>query len=124
MGTRTMQLEPGCALRCAVYARISPKPEGAVGDNYSIAAQLFKMKAVARRDFGCAKPDEYVDKDYSGKDLDRPGLERLRRAGPANVRRDHRLLSRPSLAQHGRLDDPASGNRQVRREAGFCQRLV
>jgi site-specific DNA recombinase len=74
-GLAMMQPKP---LRCAIYARVSPKPEGAVGDNYSIAAQLHEMKALALRDFGCAKPDEYIDKNVSGATLNRPQLDRLR----------------------------------------------
>jgi hypothetical protein len=48
-----MRPEPARALRCAIYARISPKPDGKVGDNYSIAAQLHEMTEKAERDFGC-----------------------------------------------------------------------
>jgi site-specific DNA recombinase len=64
--------------RCAIYARISPKPEGAAGDNYSIDSQLHEMRALALKEFGCANPDAYIDKNKSGATLDRPGLDRLR----------------------------------------------
>jgi site-specific DNA recombinase len=78
MAIKTTQLES--ALRCAIYARISPKPEGVVGDNYSIAAQLHEMTELAKRDFGCPKPVQYIDDKVSGATLDRPALERLRDA--------------------------------------------
>src|SRR5215831_1650576 len=71
-------LPPNSALRCAIYARVSPKPEGAVGDNYSIAAQLHEMKQLALKQYSCGKPVEYIDKDKSGATLDRPELDRLR----------------------------------------------
>src|SRR5215831_7030189 len=75
MGLTTTQLKPA---RVAIYARVSPKPEGAAGDNFSIASQLHEMKALALKDFGCAKPDEYIDNKVSGATLDRPELDRLR----------------------------------------------
>ncbi len=65
-------------VRVALYARVSPKPEGAAGDNYSIAAQLTEVRAMALREFGCANPDEYIDKNASGATLERPSLDRLR----------------------------------------------
>lgn len=64
--------------RAAIYARVSPKPEGAVGDNFSIASQLHEMKALALKKYGCADPDIYIDKDITGATLDRPDLDRLR----------------------------------------------
>jgi site-specific DNA recombinase len=68
------------SLRCAIYARHSPKPEGAAGDNFSIASQIHEAKALALKEFGCANPDVYTDKDVSGATLDRPELDRLRDA--------------------------------------------
>jgi site-specific DNA recombinase len=66
--------------RCALYARFSPKPEGAVGENYSIGSQLDAMRELALCEYGCAQPDEYIDRNVSGATLDRPDLERLRDA--------------------------------------------
>jgi site-specific DNA recombinase len=71
--------------RCAAYARFSPKPEGAVGENYSIGSQLDGMKELALREYGCAQPDEYIDRNVSGATLDRPDLERLRDAVAARA---------------------------------------
>ena len=74
MGLAMMQPK----LRCAIYARVSPKPEGAAGDNFSVASQLHELREKVLREFGCADPDEYVDKKHSGGTLDRPDLDRLR----------------------------------------------
>jgi DNA invertase Pin-like site-specific DNA recombinase len=71
--------------RVAIYARHSPKPEGAAGDNFSIASQLDEGRALALRDFGCEKSDEYIDKNVSGASLDRPALDRLRDAVAAKL---------------------------------------
>lgn len=71
-------MPPDMPLRCAMYARVSPKPEGAAGDNFSIKSQIHEMRELARKDFGCDAPDEYIDKDKSGATLDRPALDRLR----------------------------------------------
>lgn len=65
-------------VRVAVYARISPKPEGAVGDNYSLDSQLDACREKALATHGCATPLEYVDRLVSGASLDRPALDRLR----------------------------------------------
>jgi len=75
MGLIAMQ--PSSA-RCAIYVRVSPKPEGAVGDNYSIASQLHDLKGLVLKEFQCSEPDVYIDKDASGATLNRPELERLR----------------------------------------------
>jgi site-specific DNA recombinase len=79
-GVTMMRPESTRALRCAIYARISPKPEGAVGDNYSIKAQLHEMTELAKRDFGCSNPVQYIDDKVSGATLDRPALDQLRDA--------------------------------------------
>ena len=63
---------------CAIYARVSPKPEGVVGDNYSIESQLHEMRALARKKYGCEEPHEFIDRNASGATLDRPELDRLR----------------------------------------------
>src|SRR4051812_27685168 len=75
-------------MRVAIYARISPKPEGAVGDNYSIASQFHHLRQKSL-EFGCAQPDEYTDKNFSGASLDRPELDRLR---SAIARREYDVL--------------------------------
>ena len=36
------------------------------------------MREKAVKDHQCAKPDEFIDKNYSGGSLDRPDLDRLR----------------------------------------------
>src|SRR5215831_19940644 len=64
--------------RCALYACVSPKPEGAAGDNFSIASQLHEMRALALKKYACPNPVEYIDKDKSGATLDRPALDLLR----------------------------------------------
>ena len=66
------------AIRCALYARVSPTPEGKAGENFSIKSQLHEMRAKALKEFGCANPDEYTDRNQSGGTLDRPELDRLR----------------------------------------------
>jgi site-specific DNA recombinase len=73
------------ALRCAMYARYSPKPEGAMGENYSIGSQLDAMREKVARDFGCTAPVEFIDRNVSGGSLDRPGLEALRDAVAARL---------------------------------------
>jgi site-specific DNA recombinase len=62
----------------ALYARISPTPDGKAGENFSIASQLHEMREKATLEFGCAKPREYVDNKISGGSLDRPELDLLR----------------------------------------------
>jgi site-specific DNA recombinase len=69
---------PNASIPCAIYARVSPKPEGAAGDNFSIASQLHEMRALALKKYHNPDPDVYIDKDKSGSTLDRPELDRLR----------------------------------------------
>jgi DNA invertase Pin-like site-specific DNA recombinase len=64
--------------RVAIYARHSPKPAGAVGDNYSIASQLHALREKALREYNCEDPVEFVDREKSGTNTDRPELDRLR----------------------------------------------
>lgn len=74
-----MQLKPGQP-RVAIYARYSPRPKAIVGEHYTIGAQLDACHELAAREFPGLPIDEFVDKEESGKDLDRPGLDRLRDA--------------------------------------------
>jgi site-specific DNA recombinase len=66
--------------RVAIYARISPSPDGKAGENFSISSQIHEMKQKALKEFGCARPDEFIDNKVSGGDLNRPELDRLRDA--------------------------------------------
>jgi site-specific DNA recombinase len=75
MGLIAMQQNPP---RVAIYARISPTPEGKAGESFSIASQIHEMKQKALKEFGSAKPDEFIDNKVSGGDLNRPEMDRLR----------------------------------------------
>lgn len=88
---------------CAVYARFSPKPKGAVGENYSIESQLDACRELAERDFGCAIPDEFIDRNISGATLDRPELDRLRDAIAAK-RYDAVIVHSPDRLSRDRFD--------------------
>lgn len=68
------------SMRCAIYARISPMPEGKAGSNFSIQSQLHENREKALREFGCANSAEYIDDKVSGGSLDRPALDQLRDA--------------------------------------------
>lgn len=70
-------------MRAALYARVSTDEQA---EKYGLPSQLRDLRALAERK-GYAVPvgAEYVDDGYSGADLDRPGLARLREAVRASA---------------------------------------
>lgn len=60
--------------RVAIYVRVSTEEQAQHG--YSIAAQIDRLQAYAKHE-NCIVLEPYVDDGYSGKDLNRPAMERL-----------------------------------------------
>jgi site-specific DNA recombinase len=74
---RALEQNPARKGRCAVYARISPKAEGAVGDNYSLDSQVDACRNyAAQRSYSGMQV--FKDRLVSGGTLERPALEQLR----------------------------------------------
>src|SRR2546428_11530647 len=65
-------------MRTALYCRVSTEEQA---QKYGLASQLVEIRAHAKRK-GYTVPDgaEFLDDGYSGADLDRPALSRLREA--------------------------------------------
>jgi|CXWL01.1.fsa_nt_gi site-specific DNA recombinase len=62
--------------RVAIYVRVSTEEQAQNG--YSIAAQIDRLRDYAKHE-NCIVLEPYVDDGYSGKDLNRPAMERLLR---------------------------------------------
>ena len=63
----------------ALYARISPTPESAVGANYSIPSQIRALQERAAAKGYYTEPAlAFIDDNFSGENLNRPQLTRLR----------------------------------------------
>ncbi len=62
--------------RAAIYVRVSTEEQAQNG--YSIAAQIERLQAYAKSQ-DCVALEPYVDDGYSGKDLNRPAMQRLLR---------------------------------------------
>jgi site-specific DNA recombinase len=66
-------------LRAALYARISPVGDQEPDANYSIPSQLRPMRELTEKMGWVSGPDlEFIDEHFSGKDLNRPALDRMR----------------------------------------------
>lgn len=61
-------------VRAAIYVRVSTEEQAQSG--YSIPAQIEKLEALAKSLEWEVLPN-YVDDGYSGKDLERPAVQRL-----------------------------------------------
>lgn len=65
-------------IRSALYARVSTEEQAG---RFGLAAQLHELRAVAaRKGYIVPAGAEYVDDGYTGADLERPALSRLRDA--------------------------------------------
>jgi len=65
-------------LVCARYARISPTPESEVGANYSIKSQDYEtLECAKKRGYYTDDSLMFIDDNFSGKDLNRPAVQRL-----------------------------------------------
>jgi site-specific DNA recombinase len=63
-------------IRCALYARVSTEEQA---EKFGLAAQITELREIARRKGYQFRPEcEFIDDGYSGGDLDRPALTRLR----------------------------------------------
>ena len=64
--------------RCAIYARVSTEGQG---EKFGLDVQLSEMRATAiLRNYHLSPELEFVDDGFSGTDLERPALDRLREA--------------------------------------------
>jgi site-specific DNA recombinase len=65
--------------RCAIYARVSTAER--MGTNVGLYRQLTELRAAGQARGYLLSPDlEFIDDGYSGTDLERPALNRLRNA--------------------------------------------
>jgi site-specific DNA recombinase len=69
----------------AIYARVSPMPEGENG-NFSIASQVRALtKLAASKGYRSDAEFHFIDDNFMGGELDRPALTRMREAVRAGV---------------------------------------
>jgi site-specific DNA recombinase len=65
-------------LRAALYGRVSTEEQA---EKYGLASQISELRAYAKRKhYTVADGGEFLDDGYSGADLERPALNRLREA--------------------------------------------
>lgn len=65
-------------IRCALYARVSTEEQA---EKFGLGSQLTELREfVRRKGYVLRKDFEFLDEGYSGGDLDRPALSRLRDA--------------------------------------------
>jgi site-specific DNA recombinase len=80
MANRNTGAEHTTKLRTALYARVSPTGDQEPDANFSIPSQLRPMRERVRKEGWLSGPElEFTDEHFSGKDLNRPAMSRLRK---------------------------------------------